>query len=291
MKTSRLHMWNGRALFYSPSVDTRSHQHHFLQITIGLDKAFLLRAKGSEKWERQRIVVIPPDQPHQLDGRNTSAVYLYADPESHLTRQLIPDAHYHKILSYDFKRIEPLLPQLWSYAEGKCNCNDALQLTDRIVRIISSSHVPISELDPRVQHALKIIRSLPEKHISVHELASQVLLSPSRLAYLFREQTGLPIRRYLLWERLLDAMRLMTQESDLSKVAHEAGFSDSAHMSRTFQKMFGITPSEIFKKNRLLKSYFAILDHARFFIDRVNSRCISRLGRGSKKIIDQHGDE
>ncbi len=256
MKTSRLHFWNGRALFYSPGVDTKAHQHHFLQITIGLDKAFQLRAKSSEPWEPQRIVVIPPDQPHQLDGRNTAAVFLYLDPESHLTRQLIPDAHYHKILSYDYKRIEPLLPRLWSYVEGKCNCNDALHLTDRIVQIFSSSHVPISELDPRVQHALKIIRSLPEKHISVHELASQVFLSPSRLAHLFRDQTGLPIRRYLLWERLLDAMRLMTQESDLSKAAHEAGFSDSAHMSRTFQKMFGITPSEIFKNKSLVQVIF-----------------------------------
>ena len=253
MKTSQLHLWNGRALFFSPIVDTQSHRHHLLQITIGLDKPFLLRTKSSEPWEQQRIVVIPPDQPHQLDGRNTSVIYLFLDPESHLTRQLIPDVHDHKILSFDFKQGEPLLRQLWRYAEGQCNCSDALQLTDRIVQIFSSPHDSMFKLDSRVEQALKIIRSLPVKQISVSELASQVFLSSGRLAHLFRGQTGLPIRRYLLWERLLDALRLMTQESDLSKAAHDAGFSDSAHMSRTFQKMFGITPSEIFKNKSLVQ--------------------------------------
>jgi len=253
MKKGRLHLWNGRALFFSPTVDTNFHRHHFLQITIGLDREILLRAKSSDPWEPQRVVVIPPVQAHQLDGRNTSAIYLYADPESNLTRQLIPDVNDQRIFSYDFKQIEPLLPELWSYAEGHCSCDDALQLTDRIVQILSSSQVPVSELDPRVQRALNIIRALPEKHISVNDLAAQVFLSSSRLAHLFRQQTGLPIRRYLLWSRLLDATRLMAQESDLSKAAHQAGFSDSAHMSRTFQKMFGITPSEIFKNKALVE--------------------------------------
>jgi len=77
------------------------------------------------------------------------------------------------------------------------------------------------------------------------ELATAVGLSPSRLAHLFRAQTGLPVRRYLLWLRLGDALQQLAHGVSLTTAAHAAGFADSAHFSRTFRAMLGITPSAL----------------------------------------------
>jgi len=34
----------------------------------------------------------------------------------------------------------------------------------------------------------------------------------------------------------------------LTQAAHEAGFSDTAHLSRTFMDMFGVNPSTVLKQ-------------------------------------------
>ena len=39
--------------------------------------------------------------------------------------------------------------------------------------------------------------------------------------------------------------------SSLTEAAHAAGFADSAHLSRTFRSMFGITPSFLFRRGQL----------------------------------------
>ena len=39
--------------------------------------------------------------------------------------------------------------------------------------------------------------------------------------------------------------------SSLTEAAHEAGFADSAHLSRTFRATFGIAPSFLFERGRL----------------------------------------
>jgi len=65
-------------------------------------------------------------------------------------------------------------------------------------------------------------------------------LSPSRARHLFVEQTGLPFRTYLLWLKIIRAVGLFSRGKSLTVAAHEAGFADSAHFSRTFKRMFGI---------------------------------------------------
>ena len=46
-----------------------------------------------------------------------------------------------------------------------------------------------------------------------------------------------------LWLRLRRAVELLASAGSLTEAAHDAGFSDSAHLSRTFRKMFGVKPS------------------------------------------------
>ena len=69
-----------------------------------------------------------------------------------------------------------------------------------------------------------------------------------------REQMGLPIRRYALWQRMLAALGDMAGGAPTTEAAHAAGFSDAAHLSRTFRAMFGVPPSELFKNSRFVQA-------------------------------------
>ena len=73
--------------------------------------------------------------------------------------------------------------------------------------------------------------------------AAAAHLSPSRFRHLFVQQTGISFRAYLLWSRVSRAIvRGMAGES-WTDAAQASGFSDSAHLTRTCRRMFGIAPS------------------------------------------------
>lgn len=102
-----------------------------------------------------------------------------------------------------------------------------------------------------VQHRLS--QSL-QQPVSLTALADEACLSEGRLVHLFKEQVGIPIRKYLLWQRLLKAIGQISQGNNLTQAAHEAGFADSAHFSRNFTRMFGLTPSLITKNSQFIQA-------------------------------------
>ncbi|KAF0241926.1 MAG: AraC family transcriptional regulator, partial [bacterium] len=100
-------------------------------------------------------------------------------------------------------------------------------------------------IDPRIEKVISTIKSMAGTPLTAIELAQIAGLSESRLAHLFNEQTGIPIRRYILWVKLQKAIVEMINTNSLTEVAHASGFADSAHFTRTFRRMFGIVPSSL----------------------------------------------
>ena len=64
------------------------------------------------------------------------------------------------------------------------------------------------------------------------------------------EETGLPFRTYVLWRRLMKAVEIRAAGESLTEAAHQAGFSDSAHFSRTFLRMFGVPADTMWLRSR-----------------------------------------
>ncbi len=82
-------------------------------------------------------------------------------------------------------------------------------------------------------------------------------LSKSRISHLFTEEIGISLKQYILWKKLLFAIDSIRSVSDLSQIAIDCGFSDMSHLSRTFKKMFGHTPSSIFKNSSSVQVDFS----------------------------------
>ena len=81
--------------------------------------------------------------------------------------------------------------------------------------------------------------------VDLDTLADVACLSESRFGHLFVEETGLPFRRWILWRRLMRSVERMATGETLTSAALQAGFSDSAHFSRTFLRMFGVQASAL----------------------------------------------
>jgi AraC-like DNA-binding protein len=100
---------------------------------------------------------------------------------------------------------------------------------------------------PAIHEALRIIRSRPQFKISAKELADAVELSEGRLMDLFREHMGMPLRRFLMWQRVGEAAVRLAQGMPATEVAYEVGFADAAHLTRTLKRMLGIRPSDLLR--------------------------------------------
>jgi AraC-like DNA-binding protein len=106
-------------------------------------------------------------------------------------------------------------------------------------------------MHPLVRRLLTELRDDPLEHeLALEQLAERVGLSPSRLMHVFTESVGIPIRPYLRWLRVQRAATAIVTGVPLATAAIEAGFSDAAHMSRTFKQMFGLTPSALQRRSR-----------------------------------------
>lgn len=99
------------------------------------------------------------------------------------------------------------------------------------------------EPDPRVSEVLA--RLAAEPAAALDGLAGAVGLSPRRLRHLFTAGTGSTPRRLRLWMRMLAAARRLAAGDSLTQAAAEAGFSDSAHLSRSFREFFGLNPAAV----------------------------------------------
>jgi AraC-like DNA-binding protein len=101
--------------------------------------------------------------------------------------------------------------------------------------------------DLRILSALRRMRDQPHRSHSMTELGEWAGLSASRFLHLFKAETGVPLRRYRLWNRMGAAVAALRDGESLTQAAHAAGFASSAHFSSAFRDMFGMMPSQLLK--------------------------------------------
>ncbi|MFO1082944.1 MAG: AraC family transcriptional regulator [Reyranellaceae bacterium] len=111
------------------------------------------------------------------------------------------------------------------------------ELRDRL----SSGSTPI----PRpLDVAIETIVAEPMLRLSQLELAHRLKMERTRALRAFKAATGLTFRRFKRWSALQHAARRIAAGELVRTAALDAGFADTAHLSRTFRTSFGLTPSE-----------------------------------------------
>ena len=81
-----------------------------------------------------------------------------------------------------------------------------MEITNRI-----AGHARTVEPDRRVRQIIKWANENLDGPLAINEAARDVGLSPSRASHLFVEETGLPVRTYVLWLRVVRAVDAHTQ--------------------------------------------------------------------------------
>lgn len=97
-----------------------------------------------------------------------------------------------------------------------------------------------------VQDAKALLQRRFREPLGLADIGRALFVSTYHLCRLFKEETGMPIHRYLNRLRLREALeRISGGETGLTDLALSVGFSCHSHFTRAFCREFGVPPSEV----------------------------------------------
>ncbi len=100
-------------------------------------------------------------------------------------------------------------------------------------------------MDQRLQIVIALMKEELHRDISLHELASSVNLSLSRLHHLFKAETGTTPAHYLRFLRMERAKELLEFTfMSVKQIMVSVGVQDRSHFEREFKRMYGLTPTQ-----------------------------------------------
>lgn len=236
------HHWTGSAaitagmgVFLGVSGDNKPHKHWAHQIAVGVEGRIELLSEGIRYFERG--IFIPAGTAHQL--KNASVLCLYIDPTHDVCKTLLPQA-----ISRN-RSIFVLNEEMISrYIAGFAKVSD---LQAALIRFNQQYRCHSDSVSDR---RLNVILGALKNDVTAGDNTSQkslsglIHLSPSRFSHWFAEQTGMPLRSYRKWLRLLACFEL-SQRMSLTDAAIASGFSDQAHFCRTVTQAFGVSSTTI----------------------------------------------
>lgn len=240
-----LYLAVARALYVGIARDTKAHAHHAIQACFSLEKPFGLREAPSAPWTSANAVIVPTNVPHQLDGRGHRLAILYLEPESEHGRTVVESRASTGIVTLDDELLERVRRAVRGAAADGPTAEVTPDLFDAVFRTLDLAPLRHHSLDLRIARILEQLRADPNRYGSIPEFAASVGLSPRRLRELFKVEIGISCQRILLWTRLSQAVRELSEDRSITDAAHSVGFTDAAYLTRTFQRMFGIAPSTL----------------------------------------------
>ena len=237
--------WNGGCMFVSRAMAvTPMHAHYAIQIAFGSERGIRFRPTEREEWTDYGGVIIPSRQPHAMDAtRVTFNAVLLLEPETREGRALTEHYLTGGIAALPDDILEPAAQSVFSAWREERTTESMAAAARRVVQTFTGGIEPSVVSDARILRAVAYINSHLDRPLTLDEVAAEAFLSPSRFRHLFVEETGMALRPYLLWRRMLRVWELMMGGDSLSSAAHSAGFADAAHLTRTCRRMFGFPPS------------------------------------------------
>lgn len=235
----RIVVWEGGSLWLLAGAQNVAqaayHAHHAIQLTLSLEGGF--RFRTAVETTSSPVVAVASDSRHSFEASGAAA-FLFIEPEGPIGRSLTVEW----FASCDLRSLSPA-----PFETYIAKLRDSFPASDEALVALgkdmiaglgagSSAH----RADRRVTAITAYVGRNIEQPLSLAAIAGHVNLSPSRASHLFVEQAGIPLKSYVLWRRLGRALEIYANGGALTEAAHAAGFSDSAHLSRTFRRMFGV---------------------------------------------------
>lgn len=245
----RVYFWQGGSLWIGRGQGrTDWHDHHAHQIALPLDGTCLFRSEADGGWTEFSGAFVRSHCHHQFEVEGLTVAHVFVEPETLAGRALsrrFGDDDISPLAEPERGAMAAMLMAAYRAGAG----DDEMVSTAKAALAVLAGALPAGAIvDARIAKAIEYIRGHIRGPISLADAAAVAALSPGRFRHLFVQETGAAFRAYLLWSRLSVAIACSMAGGSWTDAAHEAGFADSAHLTRTFKRMFGLSPTTLVRQ-------------------------------------------
>ena len=246
ISTARYFPWDGGAIFLGTAGAIPAHAHQAIQICFLFEGRIRLRTNNEEPWTDYGLAIVPSRQRHAMDGARVHyGATIFVEPETREGRVLTERYLQNGIADVERTPVDDAMRTLHAAARARRGTAAIVEQARRFVHALTRHTEPSVASDERIVRAVKWVNEHLSAPLTLKQVAAVAYLSPSRFRHLFAEQTGMGLRQYVLWRRFVSVWEHRMNGASLSRAAHEAGFADSAHLTRTSRRMFGMPPSSL----------------------------------------------
>lgn len=245
LAVGRVHLWHGGSLWIGRGHGRSDwHAHHALQIAVAIDGVCMFRDQSDGAWSEFRGAIVRSHRPHQFEVEGATMAQLFIEPET-VEGRLLSERFVADISPLPDAPRRAMARLLGDALHRRAPADQMIAAARAATLLLADAAAPATPGDGRIDRAIAHIRSRIDAPIKLGEAAAAAGLSPGRFRHLFVAQTGTSFRAYLLWTRLNVAIQFAMAGRSWTEAAHAAGFADSAHLTRTFRRMFGMNPAAL----------------------------------------------
>lgn len=217
------------------------HRHLMKHILIGLEEYTHCIVSGREIFCDG--ILIQSNVEHKIYKSNKEMLLFLIPDCCNLGRDM--ETKYFKENSYYILTddvIESLRKEWKKSILSVKNNKDYFIIFENLLRYIPTDLNKKCIRDIRVLKSMAyILKNIEKEKLSLKEIAFYTSISSSRLSHLFKEETGVTIKDYILLCRILKAIELIMQGRNITQACMQAGFSSPSHFADTIKKWFGLS--------------------------------------------------
>jgi AraC-like DNA-binding protein len=245
LAVGRVHLWQGGSLWIGRGHGRSDwHDHHALQIALALDGVCMFRSRTDGSWSEFQGAIVRSHRHHQFAVEGATMAQLFIEPET-VEGRLLLERYVDDISPLPEVQRLAMARLLGDALRTDAKTDDMIAAARAATRLLAGAGPSLGKGDGRVDKAIAYIHAHIHAAITLDETAAAAALSPGRFRHLFVAQTGTSFRAYVLWMRLNVAIQFAMAGQSWTEAAHAAGFADSAHLTRTFRRMFGMNPAAL----------------------------------------------
>lgn len=242
--------WNNYKIGYSniggiyigKNVQADFHKQHTITIILTLGEPFRIALKNKVP-ESYMVAIVQKDVYHNFISNSTDyKIFLHLDPYSENGIYLTQNKNLIQKLS--IKPFSEVIKDFQDWFRSSKNDEHSTELLINKVSSIATNKIQgIVKIDDRIKKSMQLIKQSDLYKLSIRQVADTVNTSPSHFAYLFKKETDLTFRKFVLHCKLIKSLQAMHKHDSLTEASFHGGFSDQPHFTRTFKNAFGFKPS------------------------------------------------
>lgn len=232
-------------LFIGKDIKSDFHKHYALTILISFGDPFKIITSDKNE-DFYQVAIIQKNTFYSLQSsKNDYMAFIHIVPYSILGLNLSDNDCFIKKL--DIKLFEDVINNIKNWYNGSDNNPKLVEDLLHAISIIPPKSNHSMVIDERILKSFHLIMQFDYEKLSIRMIAKEVNLSTSHFNRLFKKETGLTFRQFVLHSKLIKSISALNNQNNLTKASFIGGFSDQAHLTRTFKSNFGIKPSESLK--------------------------------------------